>query len=93
MNSNRPDPSLPRLWCDFNAQGWTGVADDSCYYAFDIKGLANLSPHEGMRLFAFDEEGNGEVIGCEGVLEKFGESWRIRPDENTWFKGQLLENH
>jgi hypothetical protein len=93
MNSNLPDASLPRLWCDFNAEGWTGAPDDTCYYAFDQQALARLGPREGLRLFAFVDEENGEIVGCQAVLETFGTSWRVRPVEGTWFSGSLSEQH
>ena len=92
MRSTLPDASLPRVSCDFNALGWSGEADDHCYYAFDQKALATLEPSAGLRLIAFMDEGGGEVLGCEAVLERFGTSWRVRPDESSWFRGQLREN-
>jgi hypothetical protein len=80
MSSSFPEIPLPRLWCDFNALGWSGAPDDTCYYAFDQKALAALSPTEGQKLLAYDDDGACEVIGCEARLESHGESWRIRPD-------------
>jgi len=91
MKSTPPDASLPRVWCDFNACGWSGAPDDNCYYAFDKEAVLALHPTEGMRLFAYDDDGDGEVTGCEARLERFQDSWRIRPDESTWFTGQLDE--
>jgi hypothetical protein len=92
MKSEPPDAALPRLWCDFNACGWSGEPDDRCYYAFDQQALTALGPREGLRLFAFmDDDGDGEIVGCQAVLERFGMSWRIRPDAGTWFSGRLSE--
>ena len=89
MKSIPPDPSIPRLFCDFNAQGWSGAPDDNCYYAFDEKRLAEIDPKEGLLLFAYMDELDDEIIGCEVRVEKFGESWRLRPNEDTWFEGKL----
>ena len=93
MKSEPPDASLPRIWCDFNACGWSGTPDDNCYYAFDKQAVEALRPTEGMRLFVYDDDGGGEVIGCEARLEGFQGSWRIRPNESTWFRGRLDEKH
>ena len=86
--SEPPDTSLPWVECDFNACGWTGAAGDDCYYVFDEQALLRLGPVEGARLIIFADEGGGEVFGCEGRLERFGEGWRVRPDPATWFRGQ-----
>ena len=90
MKPSPPNTSLPKVGCDFNAIGWSGAPDDHCYYVFDQQALP--APREGMRLFAFMDEGDGEVLGCEAVLERFGTRWRIRPDESTWFRGRLNQN-
>jgi hypothetical protein len=72
--------SLPRIWCDFNACGWSGEEGDDCFYAFDRKALNAINPSVGMRVFIYDEDGdNGEIIGCVGQLEQFNSGWRIRP--------------
>ncbi len=92
MASSIPDLSLPRLWCDFNACGWSGDAGDDCYYAFDKQALATLDPTEGMRVFIYDDDGDGNVMGCEGLIERHRDSWRIRPDKGTWFQGRLPES-
>jgi len=89
MKSSPPKTSLPRVQCDFNALGWSGETGDNCYYVFEGRKFAALAPREGLRLFVFMDEGGGEVLGCEAVLEKFGTSWRARPDESTWFRGRL----
>ena len=93
MKSTPPDASLPKVWCDFNACGWSGEPDDNCYYAFDKEALAALRPTEGMQLVIYDDNGDGTVIGCEARLESFNMSWRFRPDEDTWFTGQLDESN
>jgi hypothetical protein len=87
MHSQTPNAALPRVQCDFNACGWSGEQDDDCYYVFDKEALAELGPFDGMRLLAIDDEGDGEVIGCEGRLELCHDSWRIRPVEGSWFRG------
>lgn len=80
---------LPRIWCDFNACGLSGEPGDDCFYVFDMKGLG---PTEGMRLCVYDDDGDGDVIGCEARLERWGDSWRLRPDDGTWFKGRFESN-
>ncbi len=92
MSSRPPDASLPRLWCDFNSQGWSGAPDDNCYYAFDEHALGRLGAREGLRIFAFMDDGDGEILGCEAVLESFGTNWRVRPDQSTWFRGCLSQD-
>ena len=89
MAPSVPDMSLPRLRCDFNACGWSGDAADDCYYAFDKQALATLDPSEGTRVFIYDDDGDGTVIGCEGLLERYQGDWRIRPVKGTWFEGRL----
>lgn len=92
MKSEQPDSSLPKVLCDFNACGWTGAPDDNCYYAFDKQAVEAFHPVEGMRIFAYDDDGNdGEILGCESRLEAFQGSWRIRPDHSNWFRGRLDE--
>lgn len=79
---------FPRLWCDFNAQGWSGSPDDNCYYILSSEQLALLHPTEGTRvvLYMEDNESGTEIIGCEATLEGYKGSWRARPDEKTWFR-------
>jgi hypothetical protein len=89
MKSIPPNPSIPKLWCDFNAQGWSGDPGDNCYYAFDNERLAELDPKEGLLLFAYMDDLKDEIVGCEVHLETFGDSWRLRPNEETWFSGRL----
>jgi len=93
MKSERSDDSLPRVWCDFNACGWSGAPDDDCYYAFDKEAVEALHPTEGMRLFIYDDDLDGEIFGWEGQLERFQDSWRIRPDKSTFFRGRFDDIH
>jgi hypothetical protein len=90
MNAEPPDASLPWVWCDFNACGWSGQAGDTCYYVLDRRTLDGLHPAEGMRVFVFDYEGAGEMVGCAGRLEWHNGDWRVRPDEWTnWYRGRV----
>lgn len=86
-----PDSSLPRLWCDFNACGWSGVSGDNCFYVFDKNAFQALPPAEGMRVVLYDDDGDGNVIGCVGRLEPYDGSWRIRPEADSWFRGRTGE--
>jgi hypothetical protein len=87
MKTETPDASLPRIWCDFNACGRSGAAEDDCYYAFDKVAILTLSRLKALDFLLTD----GEVIGCEARLERFQDSWRIRPIQNTCFKGRFDE--
>ncbi len=79
MGSSPASTDLPKVWCDFNACGWSGEPGDDCFYSFDRAGLAALSPRPGLRVFAYDYSGDGEeVFGCEATLERLGEGWRLR---------------
>jgi hypothetical protein len=74
MGNTPVNTDLARVWCDFNACGWSGEPGDDCFYAFDRAGLESLSPHPGLRVFAYDHSGDGEeVFSCEATLERFGE--------------------
>lgn len=87
--STPPDPVLPRVWCDFNACGWSGEPGDNCYYVIDDDAIAANGLTEGARLFVWDDEGDGNVIGCEGRLESFQGRWRVRTDAGDWYRGPL----
>jgi hypothetical protein len=98
MKSTPPDASLPRLAADFNACGLSGAPDDDCCYGLFIEQLAPVTPREGLRVFAYMDDGDGMVIGCEGVLEKHNlywqkdrEHWRVRPDQSSWVRVRLSE--
>ena len=84
--------NTPRVWCDFNAIGWSGDPDDDAYYVFDAAALAQAEPTEGMRLFLFDWEDAEEtrIVGCEAILERVGDAWRARPVYGSWCSGARL---
>lgn len=89
MNNN-----LPMIACDFNAAGWSGEADDTCYYAFDGATFDALEKVVGMRVFVFMYENvyQSEIVGCEVILEQYKDGWRARPDETTWYQGTIPGN-
>jgi hypothetical protein len=74
------DDGLPKIWCDSRARGWSGRAGDDCFYVFDEQALDRLGAREGMRLCVFDDEVDGEALGCVGRLERYQDSWRVRPE-------------
>jgi hypothetical protein len=80
---------LPRVWCDFNAIGWSGEPDDSCIYTFDLTILDYMLTADGLAVFAFmyDDAANQTITGCEAVLERYHDGWRLRPDPLTWYSG------
>jgi hypothetical protein len=87
MRATLHSSELPRVHCDFHAQGWTGELEDDCFYVFDLAGLEALDPKPGLRVYAWDYSGHGdEVFGCEAILERFGGGWRLRP-ASGWRKG------
>lgn len=90
MEASESVHTLPRLWCDFNAVGWSGDPHDDCYYVFDQAALSGLSPYEGLHVFVFmyDDQEETEITGCEAVLEAYDKGWRIRPDTSTWCSGR-----
>ena len=88
MSDGAPDFALPRVWCDFNACGWTGEPGDDCYYVLDVEAIAARGLTSGTRVFIWDDDGNGEIIGCVGKLEVFRDGWRVRPAVGTWFQGR-----
>ncbi len=88
----RFDSALPRIWCDFNACGWSGNASDNCYYVLDQKAIAALGLTECSHVFIYDDDGDGHVIGCAGKLESFDGQWRVRPVADSWFRGPLDSN-
>jgi hypothetical protein len=83
MKSELPPNSVPRLWCDLNACGWSGAPDDNCYYALHRVQLAALSPAAGMKVFIWDWSDSESVVGFEASLERFGDAWRARPTNGT----------
>jgi hypothetical protein len=86
---NPPDQLLPRVWCDFNACGWSGEVGDDCYYAFDREAIVTNSVIVGDKLFIWDDDGDGNVIGCEALAESFDGQLRFRRVANTWYRGPL----
>src|SRR5262245_40890811 len=86
---------LPRLWCDFNAQGLSEKPSDRYFYSFDKDTLAGLTGQGVTQVFLFDYDyGEGEphdlVVGCDATLEIFQGKWRALPDDKTWCRGRLI---
>lgn len=83
-----PDPSLPRIWCDFN----TGT-EEGGYWVLDVKDIQLIKPGpmEGMRVFIYDfeNEEKTEIVGCEAFLKKENRLWIALPDEETWYSGKV----
>jgi len=90
MEGQLPAEPLPFVWCDFNACGWAGNGDES-YYALDKKKLADLAASDGMRVFLYDEEEPGMILGCVALLRhvRVGAlcGWRAEPVAGTWYRG------
>lgn len=81
---------LPFVWCDFNACGWAGDGDES-YYALDTKRLADLAAHDGMRVFLYDVEESGMILGCVAQLRHVTVGafcgWRAESVAGSWYRG------
>ncbi len=83
-------PSLyPPLWCDFNACGWSGKPDDTCYYALDRKRLVELGSKAGDKVFLYmDDTADGsEVCGVEGELFEYHAGLIARPLSDQFYNG------
>jgi hypothetical protein len=86
MKNDEERLRLPWIWCDFNAQGWSGAPDDTCYYVWDEKALDAIGKEEGMKLIIYMEDGPSEAVACIAVLESYKHSWRLRPLEDSLFR-------
>jgi len=90
-----PDLSIPQLWCDFNAWGLSGEANDNCYYSLHREELGRIGSPSGARVFIYDDDiaddGQPEVFGCVAVLEPVsfrGKAHiRARPVAGPWYRG------
>ncbi len=82
-------PSLPAVWCDFNACGWSGEPDDTCFYILDRNALAALRAGSGTRIFIYMENdvAGQQIVGCAATLEWYGDGWRVRPDGTNSYGG------
>ena len=82
---------LPVLWCDFNACGWSGEKGDTCYYVVGPQGNPCLKLTESMRAILYQEDSEELCTACEGVLERWKDRWRARPDVSTWTHLSMVE--
>jgi hypothetical protein len=73
-----------KLWCDFNACGWSGEPDDHCYYAFKQDQLEELNPTEGMEVLLYMEDSPEDYTTCRATMERWKDRWRARPSKGTW---------
>ena len=90
MQGQSPSPSIPLVWCDFNACGWAGNGD-SCYYALDRERLKEIAAHEDMQVFLYDVDEPGTIFGCVAKLEPWthgtSSGWRAQPIPGTEYSG------
>jgi hypothetical protein len=87
-----PDPALPRVWCDFNACGWSDEDGDDCFYSLHREQLAALPPEAGRQILIWDHSDEVSVIAVVAILEPFrlhpvASGWRARPLRETWYEG------
>jgi hypothetical protein len=84
--------SLPRIWFDSNACGWSGEVGDACYYILRPKFL--LPDLVGRRVLIFMPEDDMDVVACEAIIEEIalraGRTYRANPVEGTWYVGPGL---
>lgn len=75
-----PASMPPRVWCDFNACGWSGGSDD-CYYVLDSSDLVAANACEGLCVLLYDWEDDPqtEVLARVAELEPWNGRWRARP--------------
>ena len=76
-----PSPLPPRVWCDFNACGWSGAEDDDCYYQLDAADIDAIQRNEGTTVLLYDWEDDEEteVLVRVGRLEFWQHRLRARP--------------
>jgi|GEM_PF-17220 len=93
MKNPTETQELPFVECDFNARGWGGEGD-ACFYAFDQKKLAAISPCDGMLVFLFDLDESDTILGCVGKLQYVTlgsfSGWRAEPIAGTEYRGPML---
>lgn len=76
-----PTPLPPRVWCDFNACGWSGDPDDDCYYVLNSDDLRAACASDGLSvlLFDWDDDTETQVLARLAQLESYRGRWRARP--------------
>lgn len=76
-----PTPLPPRVWCDFNARGWSGEPDDDCFYVLAPTDLDTIDAIEGLSilLYDWDDDAETQVIACVAQLDRYRDRWRAKP--------------
>jgi hypothetical protein len=90
MEGHPPTAETPAVWADLNAQGWAG-AGDTAFYVLDPTALALAQPEVGKRVFLWDHDEPGTVLGWIAVLEHVtvGQftGWRAIPVPGSFYRG------
>ena len=90
MEGRPPSKEIPAVWADFNARGWAG-AGDSAFYVLDPTTLALAQPTEGKRIFLWETDEPGTILGWVAALEHVtvGQfvGWRAVPVPDTFYRG------
>jgi hypothetical protein len=90
MEGSLPIEETPAVWADFNARGWAG-GSDTALYVLDPAALATVQPEDGKRVFAWDEDEPGSILGCVAVLERASvghfSGWRAVPVPGSFYRG------
>lgn len=81
--------SIPTVWCDFNASGWSQEENDNCYYIFNKSSINQLDNITDIVVFAYMPENIEETlfVGCQAQIEICEDDYRLRPIEGSWISG------
>ena len=82
----------PAVWCDFNACGWSGNEDDTCFYVLDQKRLVELGSKADDRVFLFMEDSadGRQITGVEGELVDAADGLIARPLNEEYYHGNCF---
>jgi hypothetical protein len=88
--STRPPDNIRRVWCDFNACGWSGLPDDNCYYVLSAEDLKNAQEGELVFIYDSDNGGHSEIFGCIAKLNWYrgtaSSGWRACPTNSSFYR-------
>jgi hypothetical protein len=90
MEGQPPIAEAPAVRADLNAQGWAGSGDNA-FYVLDPVALALAQPEPEKRIFLWDHDESGTVLGWVAILEHVtvGQftDWRAIPVPGSFYRG------
>jgi hypothetical protein len=90
MEGSLPAKQTPAVRADFNARGWAG-AGDTALYVLDPGAVAAATAARGTRVFVWDEDEPGTILGCLAILEHVSigcfTGWRAVPVPDSFYRG------